>query len=317
MPLIDVLSLCKSYKKQMAIEKVSFSIEEGQTLGLIGESGCGKTTLAKTLLGLQAPSSGTVLFNGENIFLAGKARLKELRSKMQILFQNPGASLNPRMTILQSIEEPLRIHHLPVTGRAKKLMDQVQLSQNCLASYPWQLSGGECQRAALARALSLKPRFIVLDEPTSSLDVSIQAQILLLLREVQKELKLAYLFITHDLPVVKYIADSVAVMYKGRIVERAPVDALFDTPAHPYTRALLSAARGLPPAAPKILSQSPGAAGCAFYGRCLFATSQCQNHTPELQELEKGHWSACRTVPDQSADSLIKQLQSKAASVNI
>ncbi len=285
-----------------AVDGVSFSLRKGETLGLVGESGCGKSTLAKLILNLIKPSDGKVLFEGENIFnLRGKA-LRLRRTHLQIIFQDPINSLDPKMRVKDIIGEPLFIH----TGlnkqnrmeRVKELMVSVGLSREYINRFPHQFSGGERQRIGIARALATQPRLIVCDEPVSSLDLSIQAQILNLLNNLQEKFNLTYLFITHDLSVVSYISDRIMVMYQGKIVEVAPAGELQSNPFHPYTKSLLRISSDYalaPEATPERLSRplsSPS--GCSFYPRCRYAQRQCQDNQPPLREKSPGHFVACR-----------------------
>ncbi|MBU0718797.1 MAG: ATP-binding cassette domain-containing protein [Planctomycetes bacterium] len=293
-----------------AVDGVSFDIPEGTTLGLVGESGCGKTTLARTILRLVAAAAGEVWFDGVNVLVASRNRLRQLRRDLQIVFQDPFGSLDPRQTIGETVGEPLDIHRtLPPRNRRARvdeLLDLVGLDSSSSVRYPHEFSGGQRQRIGIARALALNPRFIICDEPVSALDVSIQAQILNLLRDLQCHLKLTYLFIAHDLAVVRYVSDRVAVMYLGRLVEMGDTTDLFDDPRHPYTRTLLAAVPQLDPvrrrlrqsqaktedAASPIISRS----GCAFRAQCSLASEQCRLQTPELycrKCLAPGHLVAC------------------------
>jgi oligopeptide transport system ATP-binding protein len=288
-----------------AVDGVSFSIPRGKTLGLVGESGSGKTTTGRVLLRLIEPTAGTVLFDGEDVTRATRARLRELRKHMQVIFQDPYGSLNPRMTVYSVLAEALRAHG--VVARAKRrdrvfeLLHLVGLSPESVDRYPHEFSGGQRQRIGIARALAVEPELIVADEPISALDVSIQAQILNLLADLQEQLGLTYLFVAHDLSVIRHISDEVAVMYLGRIVERGPVEAIFNTPVHPYTRALLSAVPVPDPAAPQtrlILRGEPPSpvnppSGCHFHPRCPDATPACREREQRLVEVAPGHWAAC------------------------
>jgi ABC-type oligopeptide transport system ATPase subunit len=263
MSLVDVAHLVKRFARGprlfgggttvTAVDDVSFRIEEGETFGLVGESGSGKTTTGRCVLRLEDPTSGTIRFRGEDVLAASSSRLRRLRREMQIVFQDPYSSLNPRMRARQIVEEPLVIHKLgdrtARRERVAELFGLVGLSRSQLDRYPHEFSGGQRQRIGLARALALNPAFVVLDEPVSSLDVSVQAQVINLLMDLQQRLKLTYLFIAHDLRLVEHICNRVAVMYLGKIVEMAPAAALFSAPQHPYTRALLSARPELDPAA--------------------------------------------------------------------
>lgn len=286
--------LLKEVATMKAVDNVSFSIKRGETLGLVGESGCGKSTLGKTLLRLLEPTSGQILFEGTDITNIKAREMKNMRRQMQIIFQDPYASLNPRMSVRDILEEPIRIHRLcnseqEITSRVYELLDYVQLPKEALKKYPHEFSGGQRQRICIARALAVKPKLIVCDESVSALDVSIQAQVVNLLMDLQEELGLTYLFISHDLKIVKFISHHIAVMYLGRIVEMAPADDLYRSPKHPYTKALLSA---IPNADPNkrteriilhgnIPSPISPPSGCYFSTRCWKATDICIKKYPE------------------------------------
>ena len=288
-----------------AVEDVSFRIEERQTLGVVGESGCGKSTLGRCILRLHEPTGGKVIFNGENILEYDKVRLKRLRSDMQIIFQDPYASLNPRMTVSQAIAAPLLIQGV-YTAKEKDMMDVVGLARRLINSYPHELDGGRRQRIGIARALALNPKFIVCDEPVSALDVSIQAQVLNLMQDLQQQMGLTYLFITHNLAVVKHLSDQIVVMYLGQLVEQAPPEELFRNPKHPYTKALLSAIPVPDPDAPmnrtvlkgEITSPINVKPGCRFAKRCIYTTEECTRCSPEEREVSPGHFVACHQVKD-------------------
>ncbi len=312
-PLIEVKNLKKYFKtpKGMlhAVDDVTFSIDEGKTLGLVGESGCGKSTTGRTLLRLLDPTAGQVLFDGQDVTAASKEEMRKLRTKMQIIFQDPFSSLNPRMTVSQIIGEPLRLNgiipnKIERLGRVLELMDTVGLSQRYLNTYPHELDGGRRQRIGIARALSMSPKFIVCDEPVSALDVSIQAQILNLMKQLQADLGLTYIFITHDLSVVNHFSDEIAVMYLGKLIEKAPAERLFTDPQHPYTKALLSAIP-IPSLNRKtervllkgeISSPIEPKACCRFAPRCPIATDACLAGEPELREVAPGHVVSCFLV---------------------
>jgi oligopeptide transport system ATP-binding protein len=290
-----------------AVDDISFFIRRGETLGLVGESGCGKSTTGRAILQLYKPTAGEVSFLGKDLVKLNGGDMRRMRREMQMIFQDPYASLNPRMTVGSIIGEPLEIHNL-AKGKAKQervqeLLRLVGLNPYFANRYPHEFSGGQRQRIGIARALAVEPRFIVCDEPISALDVSIQAQVINLLEELQEKLGLTYLFIAHDLAVVRHIADRVAVMYVGKLVELADRDALYENPLHPYTRALLSA---VPVPDPVIESKrrrmilvgdvpSPvnPPSGCRFNPRCPWAEENCRTDEPLLTEVKPGHWAAC------------------------
>lgn len=288
-----------------AVDDISFSIGQGETLGLVGESGCGKTTVGRTILRLVEPDSGDVLLNGVNIPRLNAQELYEARKKMQIIFQDPFNSLDPRKNVVQLIAEPLLIHRMgtrrEIRQKALDLMHTVGLTDDLSERFPHELDGGRCQRIGIARALALDPEFIVCDEPVSALDVSIQAQILNLLQDLQQQKSLTYLFISHNLAVVKHLSTRVIVMYLGKIMEIAKTQELFNAPQHPYTQALLDA---IPEPSLKsrkeriILSgdvptpMNP-APGCRFIKRCKYATQLCREQSPQLSDLGNGHMVAC------------------------
>jgi oligopeptide/dipeptide ABC transporter ATP-binding protein len=291
-----------------AVDDVSFSIPRGRTLGLVGESGCGKTTTGRAILQLDPPTSGQVMFEGRDVARLDPAGLRDMRRRMQVIFQDPYSSLNPRMTVGQIIAEPLAVHGIVREPRARatrvrELLGRVGLLAAHAARYPHELSGGQRQRVGIARALAMEPSLIVCDEPVSALDVSIQAQIINLLEDLQREFGLAYLFIAHDLAVVRHISDRIAVMYLGRIVEIADRRALYEDPQHPYTKALLAAVPIPDPEVeatrervilggevPSALAPPPG---CVFHPRCPIAVERCSREIPDLREVRPGHWAAC------------------------
>lgn len=309
-PIIEVKHLHKYFKTKRgmlhAVEDISFVIEAGRTLGIVGESGCGKSTTGRCLLRLHEPDSGEILFEGENILKKNAHEMRALRQQMQMIFQDPFASLNPRKTVSALIGEPMRLHGM-IHNKADRdvkvleLMDTVGLSARYVNSYPHELDGGRRQRIGIARALSLNPKFIVCDEPVSALDVSIQAQILNLLNELQEKFGLTYVFITHDLSVVNYFSDDILVMYLGKMAEKASSQELFDKPLHPYTNALLSAIpipsihnrperillKG------EITSPINPPEGCRFAPRCPYCTEKCLKQAPEFKEVSKDHFVAC------------------------
>ena len=313
--LLEVRNLKKYFETPrgplQAVDDVSFAILKGETLGVVGESGCGKSTLGRAILRLHEPTSGQVLFEGNDILTYDAGRLKKLRTEMQIIFQDPYSSLNPRMTVSQAIAAPLILQGLfkkrdraGIDARVSELMDLVGLARRFVNSYPHELDGGRRQRIGIARALSLNPKFIVCDEPVSALDVSIQAQVLNLMQDLQADLGLTYMFITHDLSVVKHISDVIVVMYLGRVVERARPDALFANPLHPYTKALLSA---IPIADPDIkqrkeilkgeISSPVGMGpGCRFAKRCPAVRPECAEKPVVEREIEPGHFVACNLL---------------------
>lgn len=289
-----------------ALEDVNLAIYRQETLGVVGESGCGKTTLARVLLDLVKPTSGKVIFEGQDLSALDRNALRSLRREMQIVFQNPYSSFDPRFSMFRSLSEPLTTHTdlqgEALEQRARQLVRQVGMPEDSLFRYPHEFSGGQLQRLAIARALALNPKFVVLDEPTSALDVSVQAQIINLLRNLQRRLKLTYLFISHDLSVIQYISDRIAVMYLGKVVELIASRSLIDGQAqHPYTRALLSAVPEVHPENKREHIEMPHnvpdavrpPSGCSFHPRCPFALEICSQVEPPLEQLGEGHWSAC------------------------
>lgn len=309
--LVEVNNLTKHFPashKQIvrAVDDVSFVIQRGETLGLVGESGCGKTTVGRCLLRLIEPTNGQVRFDGRNLTEFGKTELRGLRRRMQIIFQDPYSSLNPRMKVGEIIGEPLVVHgvgnKLERRERVAELLGVVGLDPDYANRYPHQFSGGQRQRIGIARALALNPDFIVADEPVSALDVSVQAQIVNLLQDLQQKFGITYLFISHGLAVVKHISSRVGVMYLGKLVELAPADEIYSRPLHPYTRALLAAIPIPEPQsakreAEKLKGDLPTPlnppSGCRFHTRCPFTTERCKREEPTLVEIAPGHWAAC------------------------
>ena len=297
-----------------AVDDVNFSIRTGETLGVVGESGCGKSTMGRAILRLHEPTSGKVYFEGRDILGYNKKQLKDLRKDMQIIFQDPFASLNPRMTVSEAIIEPLLVQGIykpnekaAITQQVAKIMNLEELAKRLVNTYPHELDGGRRQRIGIARALAVNPKFIVCDEPVSALDVSIQAQILNLMQDLQEELNLTYMFITHDLSVVRHFSNDIVVMYLGQMVESAPAKALFKNPMHPYTKALLSA---IPvpdpdfkmeriPLKGELTSPINPEPGCRFAKRCPYATEGCTSNEMTLKEMEPGHFVSCRMVQEQ------------------
>ena len=289
-----------------AVDDISIQIGEGQTLGVVGESGCGKSTLGRTILRLLEPTDGKVMFNGKDITAASKKEMLRMRTEMQIIFQDPYASLNPRMTVSETIAQPMLVNGICKRGeteaRVRQLMETVGLASRLYNAYPHELDGGRRQRIGIARALSLNPKFIVCDEPVSALDVSIQAQILNLLMDLQEERGLTYMFITHNLSVVKHISNEIMVMYLGQCIEKAESRELFRNPKHPYTQALLDAVpvaslenRGKQRKSIRgeIVSPIDPAPGCRFAPRCPFATEKCYDPSLSLKDVGEGHQVAC------------------------
>jgi oligopeptide transport system ATP-binding protein len=313
--LLEVRNLVKHFQvgkgTVKAVDGVSLSIRRGETLGLVGESGCGKTTTGRCVLLLERPTGGEIVFEGTELTALPDGALRGMRRRMQVIFQDPYSSLNPRMTIGQILAEPLKVHGI-VTDRAarearvKELLEQVGLLPQHAKRYPHQLSGGQRQRVGVARALAMEPSLIVCDEPVSALDVSIQAQIVNLLEDLQQRLGLTYLFIAHDLSVVRHISDRIVVMYLGKVAEVADRVALYEDPVHPYTRALLSAVPIPDPAVEakrehvvlggEVPSPLNPPSGCVFHPRCPIAVAECRTTVPALREIKPDHYAACIRV---------------------
>ena len=310
--ILEVKDLKKHFKVNAgmlhAVDGVSFQIEEGQTLGVVGESGCGKSTLGRVVLHLLDNTAGKIFYRGEDITNVSRAKLSELRREMQIIFQDPFSSLNPRMTVYQTIAEPMQIvggyTRAQIEDRVSEMMDIVGLASRFVNTYPHELDGGRRQRIGIARALVLNPKFVVCDEPVSALDVSIQAQVLNLMLDIQERMGLTYIFITHDLSVVKYISDDIMVMYLGQMVEKAPADELFQHRYHPYTRALISAVpipdidhkRERIQLKGELTSPINPKPGCRFAARCVYAKPECFEKNPEIEEIAPGHFVRCHFV---------------------
>ena len=312
--LLEVSNLKKYFKTSRgmlhAVDDISFTIERGKTLGIVGESGCGKSTTGRCVLRLIEPTSGKVFFDGEDILSLSNRAMRKKRSEMQIIFQDPFSSLNPRNTVSQTIAEGVKMHQkyrtsAEIEKRVVELMDTVGLARRLINSYPHELDGGRRQRIGIARALAVEPKLIVCDEPVSALDVSIQAQIRNLLKELQENLGLTYIFITHDLAVVHHISDDIMVMYLGQTIEKAPTEELFANPTHPYTKSLLSAIPIPRVGARKdrnlirgeVSSPIDPADECRFAKRCDFCASECKGRCPALKEILPGHFVACHRFP--------------------
>ena len=318
--LVEIRNLKKYFNSNRgvvhAVDDVSFSIEKGCTMGLVGESGCGKSTLGRTLIHLLESTSGSIMFDGKDVTHLKKKEMKVFREQVQMIFQDPFSSLDPRMTVRDTIQEPLQL-----SGKYKKedlgditdaIMDQVGIEKRLRFSYPHELDGGRRQRVGIARALAVNPSFIICDEPVSALDVSIQAQILNLLMDLQQEKALTYLFITHDLSVVRHISDFICVMYLGQLVEKAPTKEFFQNQLHPYSKALLSAVpstdihqeRNRILLKGEINSPINPKPGCRFAKRCLYATESCMGSAIPLEEVTPGHFVACRRARELNAGSV-------------
>ena len=312
--ILEVRNLVKYFKTKRgmlhAVDGVSFTLERGKTLGLVGESGCGKSTTGRTILRLIEPTSGEIIFEGKDIRKLNRFQMRHMRKDMQIIFQDPYSSLDPRKTVSQIISEPIKANKImtrqsEIDERVAELMSIVGLAPRLFNTYPHELDGGRRQRIGIARALAMEPKFIVCDEPVSALDVSIQAQILNLLKDLQEQMGLSYIFITHDLAVVNHFADDIAVMYLGNIVEKAPAEELFTNPLHPYTKALLSAIpipelgaqKERIPIKGEITSPVNLPDECRFYKRCQYACDKCKG-IPPLEEVAPGHFVACARVAE-------------------
>ena len=310
-PILGGSVLARSIGAVRAVDGVSFAVHQGETFGLVGESGCGKTTLGRCILQLERPTAGQVVFAGQELTGLTEARLRVIRRQMQVIFQDPYSSLNPRQKVGSIIGEPMKVHGVEPDQtrrgeRVRELLSLCGLNPSFADRYPHEMSGGQRQRVGIARALALNPEFIVCDEAVSALDVSIQAQIINLLEDLRDKLNLTYLFIAHDLSVVRHLCQRVAVMYLGRVVELAACDELFDNPLHPYTKALLAAVpvpdptveatRAFQPVQGEVPSPINPPPGCVFHPRCPIAVAECRVTRPELRELRPLHWVACSEV---------------------
>lgn len=310
-PLLETRHLKKYFKVGKsflhAVDDINITIGRGRTLGVVGESGCGKSTLGRTVLRLTEPTSGEIIFDGKDITKLGKSEMRAMRSDMQIIFQDPYSSINPRLSVSEIIAEPMIVSgafgsRADINDRVAELMDTAGLARRLYNAYPHELDGGRRQRIGVARALALNPKFIVCDEPVSALDVSIQAQILNLLMDLQDSMGLTYMFITHDLSVVKHISDEIAVLYLGQCIEKAPSAELFANPLHPYTKALLSAipvpdismrSRKAEIIRGEVTSPIDPEPGCRFAARCRYARQECSQSDPVFEEASPGHFCAC------------------------
>ena len=312
-PDIDVCRISDAAKRpnRTVVDGVSLEIFERETLGLVGESGCGKSTLARAILRLTEPTEGQVFYRDQDLAHLSARKLREQRRHLQIIFQDPYSSLNPRMTIGEAIMEPMRVHSIGINDSARRnkvieILEKVNMKAAHFSRYPHEFSGGQRQRIGIARALALHPRLVVADEPVSALDVSVQAQVLNLMLDLQEKLKLTYLFVAHDLSVVKHISDRVCVMYVGKIVEMAATKELFQTPRHPYTAALMTAVPVPDPDQRDIIQDLPGEvaspanppSGCYFHPRCQFAKEICRMQTPELREISPDHFVSCHRAEE-------------------
>ena len=315
--LLEVKNLSKFYTSKQgffgaksetvkAVNQISFHVDEQETLGIVGESGCGKSTTGRAVLRLHEPTEGEILYRGKDICKLSLEEMKPYRQKMQIVFQNANSALDPRWTVEQSLAEPIRLHYPQISQkeldeRIDRLMEEVGFAPMYKKKYPHEFSGGQRQRIGIAKAISVSPEFVVCDEPVSALDVSVRSQILNLLKDLQRDLNLTYLFISHDLSVIEYICDRVVVMYLGKVVELASSDQLFAAPMHPYTQALLSAVPQVRPSGKvekislegDIPSPANPPSGCYFHGRCRYCTEECRTKAPMLRDLGDGHLVAC------------------------
>ena len=310
-PISEGILFSKNVSLVKAIDGISFTISKGETLGLVGESGCGKTTTGRCILQLDKPTEGRILFDGRDLTEMDASTLAPLRQKIQVIFQDPYSSLNPRLKIGDTIAEPMKVHQVESDAisrrkRVTELLDICGLPSRMADRYPHEMSGGQRQRVGIARALSLRPEFIICDEAVSALDVSIQAQIINLLEDLREEFKLTYLFIAHDLSVVRHLCHKVAVMYLGKIVELSDCDELYDNPKHPYTQALLTAVPVPDPEVEKnrehsimtgeVPSPINPPPGCVFHPRCQIAVPNCRSEVPDLNDKGAGHWVACSEI---------------------
>ena len=310
-PISEGFFFNKNVSLVKAVDGINFTIKKGETLGLVGESGCGKTTTGRCILQLEKPTEGRILFEGQDLTELDASALSPLRQKIQVIFQDPYSSLNPRLKIGDTIGEPMKVHQVESDAisrrkRVTELLDICGLPSRMAARYPHEMSGGQRQRVGIARALSLRPEFIICDEAVSALDVSIQAQIINLLEDLREEFKLTYLFIAHDLSVVRHLCHKVAVMYLGKIVELSDCDELYDNPKHPYTRALLTAVPVPDPEVEKnrehsimsgeVPSPINPPPGCVFHPRCSIAVPNCRSEVPDLNDKGAGHWVACSEI---------------------
>ncbi len=310
-PITEGILIPRVVAQVKAVNNVSFKILRGETLGLVGESGCGKTTTGRCILQLEKPTAGQIMFDGVDLATLDAKAMRPYRQRIQVVFQDPYSSLNPRMKVGDIIAEPMRVHGImsdanEIKERIAELLSTCGLNPNFADRYPHEMSGGQRQRVGIARALALNPEFIICDEAVSALDVSIQAQVINLLEDLRDKFNLTYLFISHDLSVIRHLCDRVAVMYLGNLVELAPCDELFDNPMHPYTRALLNAvpipdptiekSRPFNPVAGEIPSPINPPSGCVFHPRCPLAVDSCSKEIPPLREVVPGHWVACTEV---------------------